>query len=287
MSNTTAIQRPRFLSGQKFLIYFFLIFLSALCVFPFLILMINATRLNADILKGFSIVPGSAFLQNFNNLFQDRNIPILRAMGNSVFISALCAFLTTYFSSMTAYGIYMYRFKARAVAYNFIMIVMMVPTQVAALGFMKMVIDLNLLDTFYPLIIPTIAAPVVFFFMLQYMQSVLPSEIVESARIDGANEVRTFNQIVMPILSPAIAVQAIFSFVANWNNYFLPALLINSKNKKTIPILIAQLRSADYQRFDMGKVYMLICMAIIPLIIIYLILSRHIIRGVTMGSVKG
>jgi multiple sugar transport system permease protein len=287
MSNTTALKRPRFLAGQKFISYLFLIFLSALCIFPFFIMVINATRFNADILKGFSLAPGAAFVQNFNSLFSDRNIPILRAMGNSVFIASCCAFLTTYFSAMTAYGIYMYRFKLRKVAYNFIMIVMVVPTQVAALGFLKMVIDLDLLDTYYPLIVPAIAAPVVFFFMLQYMQSVLPFEIVESARIDGANEFRTFNQIVMPILSPAVALQAIFSFVTNWNNYFMPALLINSKNKKTIPILIAQLRSADYMKFDMGKVYMLICIAIIPLVVIYLVLSRYIIRGVTMGSVKG
>jgi multiple sugar transport system permease protein len=287
MSNTTAIPRLRFLVGQKVISYLVLIFLSALCIFPFFIMVINATRFNADILKGFTLVPGEAFVQNFNSLFSDRNIPILRAMGNSVFIASCCAFLTTYFSAMTAYGIYMYRFKLRKVSYNFIMIVMMVPTQVSALGFLKMVIDLNLLDTYYPLIIPAIAAPVVFFFMLQYMQSVLPFEIVESARIDGANEFRTFNQIVMPILSPAVALQAIFSFVTNWNNYFMPALLINSKNKKTIPILIAQLRSADYMKFDMGKVYMLICIAIIPLVVIYLVLSRHIIRGVTMGSVKG
>jgi len=269
------------------LYYVVLIILSLLCIFPFAILLINSSRMNSDILKGFSIAPGQAFADNFHSLFSDKNIPILRALLNSVFISTCCAALTTYFSSMTAYGIYMYRFKLRKFAYNFIMIVMMVPTQVAALGFLKMIIDANLLDTYYPLIIPAIASPVVFFFMLQYMQSVLPYEIVESARIDGANEFYSFNRIVVPILSPAIAVQAIFSFVANWNNYFLPALLINSKNKKTIPILIAQLRSADYQKFDMGKVYMLICVAIIPLVIIYLLLSRRIIRGVTMGSVKG
>jgi multiple sugar transport system permease protein len=264
-----------------------LIVLSALCIFPFLILIINSTRMHADIIKGFSLTLGSSFMQNLRGLLSDPNIPVIRALLNSVFISTCCALLTTYFSSMTAYGIYMYRFKMKKPAYNFIMIIMTVPTQVAALGFIKMIIDLNLLDTFYPLIVPAIASPVVFFFMLQYMQSVLPFEIVESARIDGANEFLTFNKIVMPILSPAIAVQAIFSFVGSWNNYFMPALLINSKNRKTIPILIAQLRSADYMKFDYGKVYIMICVAIIPLMIIYLLLSRYIIRGVTMGSVKG
>jgi multiple sugar transport system permease protein len=267
--------------------YFLLIVLSALCVFPFYILLINSSRMHPDIIKGFSAVPGSAFLRNLKNLLSDPNIPLLRALLNSVFISTCCTVLTTYFSSMTAYGIYMYRFKGRNFAYNFIMIVMMVPTQVAALGFLRMVINAKLLDTYWPLIIPAIAAPAVFFFMFQYMRSVLPHEIVESARIDGANEFGTFNRIVMPILSPALAVQAIFSFVANWNNFFLPVLIINSKNKRTIPILIAQLRSADYLKFDYGKVYMMITIAIVPLLIVYLIMSRYIIHGATMGSVKG
>src|SRR5208283_279791 len=225
------------------------ILLSAFCVFPFYILLVNSTRMHAEIIKGFSAIPGSSFLQNLSGLLGDQNIPVVRALINSVFISTCCAVLTTYFSSMTAYGIYMYRFKVRTFAYNFIIVVMMVPTQVAALGFIRMIIEANLLDTFWPLIIPAIASPVVFFFMLQYMQSVLPFEIVESARIDGANEFHTFNAIVMPILTPAVAVQAIFSFVGNWNNFFLPALLLNSKNKKTIPVLIAQLRSADYMKF--------------------------------------
>jgi multiple sugar transport system permease protein len=287
MATTKSLGRPRALAGSKIISYTFLVILSALCIFPFYLLFVNATRVHNEIMHGFAPLPGTSFGYNLSSLLGDKNLPVIRALINSVFISTIVAFLTTYFSSMTAYGIYMYHFKARKFAYNFIMVVMMVPTQVAALGFIKMVIDWNLLDTYWPLIVPAIAAPVVFFFMLQYMQSVLPYEIVESARIDGSNEFFTFNRIVMPILSPAIAVQAIFSFVGSWNNYFLPALIINSKNNKTIPIIIAQLRSADYQRFDMGKVYIMIFVAIIPLLLVYLLLSRYIIRGVTLGSVKG
>jgi multiple sugar transport system permease protein len=275
------------LGAQKALSYAFLVTLSALCVSPFLILLVNSTRQNSEIQKGFVLGFGSSFGENLKNLLSDPNIPVIRALANSVFISSSCAILTTYFSSMTAYGIYMYSFKLRQAAFNFIMVVMMVPTQVSTLGFIKLISKMGLMNSFLPLILPAIAAPVVVFFMLQYMRSVLPHEIVESARIDGANEFRSFNQIVMPILSPAIAVQAIFSFVANWNNYFLPALIINSKERKTIPILIAQLRSADYLKFDLGKVYIMIFIAIIPLMIIYLVLARRIIHGVTMGSVKG
>ena len=123
--------------------------------------------------------------------------------------------------------------------------------------------------------------------MRQYLEATLPLEMVEAARIDGSNEFRIFNQIVLPIMKPAIAVQMIFSFVGSWNNYFMPSLLLNKAEKKTVPIMIAQLRSADYSKFDMGKVYMLMLMAILPVMIIYMILSKSIIKGVTSGSVKG
>ena len=123
--------------------------------------------------------------------------------------------------------------------------------------------------------------------MKQYMESVLPLEVIDAARVDGSNEFRTFNTIVLPMLKPAIAVQMIFSFVSSWNNYFIPALLLDKAELKTVPIMIAQLRSADYSKFDMGKVYMFILLAILPVMIIYIIRSKSIIKGVTAGSVKG
>ena len=145
---------------------------------------------------------------------------------------------------------------------------------------------MGLKNSFIPLILPSIAAPTVFFFM-KYLDASLPMEIVEAARIDGAGEFYTFNKIVLPIMKPALAVQAIFSFVASWNNYFIPALVLDSADKKTLPILIAQLRSADFLKFDMGKVYMMVAIAILPVIIVYLLLSKFIVRGVALGGVKG
>ena len=143
------------------------------------------------------------------------------------------------------------------------------------------------LDTLIPLFLPSIAAPTVYYFMISYMKSNLPMEIVEAARIDGSGEFHTFNYVVLPIMKPALAVQAIFTFVASWNNYFVPALILTSNKKKTLPILIAQLRSADFLKFDMGQVYMLIAIAIMPVIIVYLFLSKFIVAGVALGGVKG
>jgi len=271
----------------RFVVYAILIFLTVLCLFSFYMLIINSTRSNAQLQAGFTLLPRENFLNNLTNAWNDSSIDIPRGMLNSLIVASLSAFLTTYFSALTAYGIYAYDFKLKKAAFTFIMAVMMIPPQVSAVGFIQLVYKFKLTNNYLPLIIPSIAAPVVFFYMKQYMESILPLEIVEAARVDGSNEFATFNKIVLPIMKPAIAVQAIFSFVGSWNNYFIPALILDKKELKTVPIMIAQLRSADYSKFDMGKVYMFILLAIIPVLIVYLILSKAIIKGVTAGSVKG
>jgi len=267
--------------------YLVLILITLMCVFPFYILAVNSSRSGIKIDSGFSGLFSNYFMINFKNLLKMKEYPVMRALLNSLIIAGGCAILTTYFSAMTAFGLHLYNFKFKNAAFIFIMAIMMIPTQVSTLGFLKLIYFLNLMDNYIPLIVPSIAAPIVFFFMKQYMESILPFEIVEAARIDGSNEFRTFNLIVIPIIKPAIAVQAIFAFVASWNNYFVPALVINSLQKKTIPLLVAAFRGADYAKFDSGVVYMLMFIAIIPALIIYLFLSKFIIRGITLGSVKG
>ena len=263
-----------------------LILLSFMCLFFFYVLIINATRSHGDLQKGFSALPGKYFLENLKNVANDGSFPMFRGILNSVIVSSCSAALCTYFSSLTAYGLYAYEFKARKVAFTFIMAILVMPTQVTAMGFLRLVTKMGLYDSLLPLIIPSIASPAVFYFMYSYLQSSLPLSLVEAARIDGSGEFHTFNRIVLPIMKPAIAVQAIFTFVSSWNNYFVPALIIQSKSKMTVPILIATLRGADYMNFDMGKIYMMITVAIVPIIVVYLLLSKYIIAGVTLGGVK-
>ena len=263
-----------------------LVILAFMCLFFFYILIINATRSHAELQKGFSILPGSHLIDNFKAVANDGTFPMLRGILNSLLVSGLCAAICTYFSALTAYGLYVYDFKLRKAAFTFIMAILVMPTQVTALGFLRLITNMGMYDSLLPLIIPSVASPAVFYFMYSYLQSSLPLALVEAARIDGSKEFQTFNLIVLPIMKPAIAVQAIFTFVGSWNNYFVPALVIQSKNKMTVPILIATLRGADYMNFDMGKVYMMIAVAIVPIIIVYLFLSRYIIAGVTLGGVK-
>ena len=271
---------------RSILAHIVLVVLAFLCLFFFYILIVNATRSHSELQKGFSALPGTHFLDNLKNVVNDGSFPMVRGILNSLFISAASAAICTYFSSLTAYGLYAYNFKLKKVAFTFIMAILVMQTQVTAMGFLRPITNMGMYASWVPLIVPSIASPAVFYFMYSYLQSSLPISLVEAARIDGSGEFRTFNKIVIPIMKPAIAVQAIFTFVGSWNNYFVPALVIQSKQKMTVPILIATLRGADYMNFDMGKIYMMITVAIVPIVVVYLLLSRFIISGVTLGGVK-
>ena len=192
-----------------------LIILSIMCLFFFYILIINATRSHADLQKGFSALPGKDFLVNLKKVANDGTFPMFRGILNSLVVSGVSAALCTYFSSLTAYGLYAYDFKLKKVAFTFIMAILVMPTQVTAMGFLRLITKMGMYDSLLPLIIPSIASPAVFYFMYSYLQSSLPLSLVEAARIDGSMEFRTFNQIVLPIMKPAIAVQAIFTFVGD------------------------------------------------------------------------
>ena len=279
-----------FLIIRRIIAYIVLIAVCLFCVFPFLTLIINMTKSHAELSQAFNLIPGDAFIRNFTNVINDQSIAIVRAIGNSLLIGAISCVITVYVSSLTAYGLYAYDFKLRKVAYTFIMVVLMVPTQVSALGYVEMVKSWGFEnDNSIPaLIFPSIAVPGVFFFIHQYMESALPLEIVEAGRIDGGHEFYIFNFVVLPILKPALAVQLIFSFVASWNNYFLPQLLMQNTSKTaTLPLAVAALNATANDNFDLGKIYMTLGIAIVPLIIVYLCLSKYIIRGIALGSVKG
>lgn len=272
---------------SRIVVYTILILLSALCLFFFYLLLINSSRSDGQLDAGFTMIPGGHFLENLRNAWHDGTISIPIGMKNSFIVAICAATLSTYFSALTAYAVYAYEFKLKKVVFTFILAIMMIPTQVGSVGFVQLCFKYKLTNKLWVLVAPSVAAPAVFFYMIQYLKATLPLDMVESSRIDGASEFGTFNRIVLPIMKPALAVQMIFSFVNSWNDYFMPALLLSKKAKQTVPIMIATLRSADYAKFDMGKVYMLILISILPVIIVYIFLSKSIIKGVTSGSVKG
>ena len=296
--NRSVFWSKAYMVGRKVLVYTVLCLLTFLCLFTIYVLLVNSTRSNNQIKAGFSAIPSTEFGTNMYKVFfsvdgktsflSRYNTNFLRAMGNSAIVAIGATLCCVYFSTVVAYGIHMYRFKLRNAAFTFILVVMMIPTQVSTTGFIAMCYKLKWIDHFFPLIIPSVASPVTFFYIKQYMESVLPYEMVEAARVDGAGEIRIFHQIVLPVMKPALAVQAIFAFVASWNNYFIPQLvLVQNANKKTLPIVISVLYSASNGALDFGLIYMAIFLAIVPLAIVYFALSKFIMKGLTLGAVKG
>ncbi len=270
-----------------------MILICVISLIPIYILIVNSTRTSQDIVSGgVSLIPGLNLGGNIETLMKwsaegkvDYNA--LTGYINSGIIAFSTTFLTVLFSGLTAYGLVVYDFKMKKAAYTFILAVMMVPVQVTSVGFYQFMAKLGLTDSYLPLIIPAVAAPAIVFFMRQYMKSSFPLEIVEAARIDGSNEFRTFFTIGIPMMMPAFAVQAIFAFVANWNNYYMPSMILISRNKNqlTLPMMVNTIISND-KLADFGAKYAAIMLSIIPVVVVYCIFSKFIVEGVALGGVK-
>ena len=270
----------------KIVIYTVCILLAILSIAPFYIMIVNSTRSTVEIqAHAISLLPSRYALKNLA-ILTGKSFDPMKGFMNSLFISCGATLCAVYFSTMTAYGLVVYDWKFRKPYFSFIMAVMMIPAQVTMIGFYQMVYKIHMTNNMWMLILPAIASPSMVFFMRQYMYPALSMEIIQSARIDGAKEFAIFNMIALPIMKPAIATQAIFSFVSSWNNLFTPLILLTNQEKYTMPIMVSLLRG-DIYKTEYGSVYLGLTLTVLPLIIVYMVLSKYIIAGVALGSVKG
>ena len=284
-------------SVKETIIYIFMIVFALIALVPVWILLVNATRSTKQINAGLSIFPsthafhdwtdpvtGAVTKSNWHAL-TDRGFKIALGFKNSIIISALSTLFNVYFSALTAYAIHIYRFKGRKLLWGVVMTLIMLPASLSFIGFYQFMAKIHLTNTYIPLIVPSIAAAGTVLFMKQYLESILSLELIEAARIDGENEFMIFNRIVLPVIKPALATQAIFGFVASWNNFMTPFVLLSKTEKYTLPMLVQMLRG-DIYRTEYGGIYLGIAISLVPIIIFYIFMSRFIISGLTMGSVK-
>ena len=272
----------------RVIIYIVSIFFSILTLFPFFLMFINATRSSAEIQRYAVSFISEHPIQNLQRnwaVFNGKDFHPATGFLNSFIISTGATILNVYFSSLTAYAISAYEWKFRDTFNAIIMAIMMIPGTVTMIGFYQAVYKLGLTNNLSMLILPAIAAPMTVFFMRQYLQATLSMEIVQSARIDGAGEFSIFNQIVIPLMKPAIATQAIFGYVASWNQLFTPLILLTNKKKATLPMMV-DLLNGDIYRTEFGSIYLGLSITVLPLIIVYAFLSRYIVEGVALGGVK-
>ncbi len=269
---------------KKVILYIALILLCVICLIPFYMMMVNATRSSKQILAGFSMIPGTSIAANYKLLSSYVNL--LQGMWNSVKVAVPATLLNAYFSALTAYALAIYKFKGRNVIFYVIVIFMMIPGQLSLIGFYNLCSKLKLIDSYIPLIIPAIVAPGTVFFLRQYVMSVLSPFLLEAARIDGAGELRIFHRIVLPIMGPGIATMAIGGFIGNWNSYLIPMILLNTPSKFTLPVQVASLNAVQDISNNRGAAYLALAISVIPVIVVFCFCSRWIISSITAGGVK-
>ena len=271
-------------NSKRSMIYVFCIFLSALAIVPFWIMIVNATRSSAQIQNGVSLIPGS-YLGNNWNVLATKGFNVAIGFKNSAIIAFGSTILSVYFSAMTAYGFKVYQFKGNKFLYAVVLAIIMIPGQVTGTGFFMFMYQLGWVDNRLALIIPSIAAASTVFFFRQYLEANLQISLVEAARIDGCGEFRTFNRIILPIMVPAMATMGIMAMIGAWNNYLTPLMLLSDSSLKTLPMMVNELRG-DIYRTEYGSIYLGLTLTALPLLIVYFAFSKYIIAGVALGGVK-
>lgn len=269
---------------KKGILYVLLILLGAACLFPFLLMIVNATRSGVEITRSFTLIPSNHIKENWDVVFSYFNL--FKGMWNSLLVAVPATLFTAYFSALTAYGLAMYQFKGNKLIFTTILVFMMIPGQLGLIGFYNLCTKLHLVNSYIPLVIPAIAAPGTVFFLRQYVLSVLPPSLIEAARIDGAGELYSFHRIVLPVMSPGIATMSIMAFIGNWNSYLTPMIILNKNDKFTLPVMMATLRASTDIQSNQGAIYLAVAISVIPILIVFCFCSKYIISSISAGSVK-
>lgn len=269
---------------KKTILYILLILLATVCLLPFLLMIVNATRSGSEIVTSFTLIPSTHTLENWKTVSSYFNLFL--GMWNSVKVAVPATALTAYFSALTAYGLAMYKFKGNKTLFTVILIFMMIPGQLGLIGFYNLCTKLHIVNTYIPLIVPAIAAPGTVFFLRQYVLSVMPPSLIEAARIDGAGELYIFHRIAIPIMSPGIATMAIMAFIGNWNNYLMPMIILNKNEKFTLPVMMATLRASTDITANQGAIYLAVAISVIPILVVFAFFSKYIISSISAGAVK-
>lgn len=272
----------RFIS--RGLIYLFAILVAVVAFYPFFVMIISSTHDNYNIVARINILPGTHLKENFERLTQ--NIDLYRGIINSLILAAAVTIIQNYFTMMAAYAFSKYNFKGKNFLFSVVLVAMMLPGQLGIIGFYKEIQALKLLNSYFTLIVPTIANCFAVFFYKQYIDGALPNELIEAAIMDGCGELTIYHKLVLPLVIPALVTQGVMTFIGTWNSYLTPLIVLNDKKKFTLPLMIATVRDAT--RADYGAQYVGMLVSIIPMVIVFCFASKIIMEKISIGAaVKG
>ena len=271
--NKSAIQR------RLIPTYIFLIIVSFFSVFPLYWMISAATNTSTDVSRG-RIIPGSYFMENFKNLTSQQ--PLWRALGNSFFYAILTTVICLLICSIAGYGFEVYHDKGKDKLFSILLLAMMVPQVATMVPLFKMFSKAKLLNTSIGFILPIISTP---FMIMMFRQNAraFPVDIIEAARIDGANQFQIYWKIFMPIMKPSLILVGVLNMLTVWNDYLGPLIFLQDRSKYTLALGLA-----SFKGVHSTQIIPMLCITIImiiPPIIIFIIAQKYIVEG-TSGSIK-
>lgn len=251
---------------------------------PFFYIIVSSLKTPAELRQTppdfFSKTPS---LDNYTTILKDKDIPIAQNLFNSIFVSITRVVITLFTSSYAGYIFAKYHFKGKNLAFGVILIQIMIPFQVVMIPNYLLVVKLGLIDSLWALIIPAFIDAYGIFMMKQFIEA-LPAELMDAARIDGASEFGIYSRIVLPQMGPPLASLGIFTFMATWNDYLWPLIVLTSPENRTIPLLVVWFQTAHVS--NQGLVLAASILTLLPIFIVYIFLQRWIVDQATQSAFK-
>ena len=264
-------------------VYLLLAVASVLSLLPFAWMVIASTHQTSDLFgTPLPMLPGGEIWENLARLQETVNFS--RVMLNSFAIAVVYTAFSSVVSIMCGYGLAMYRFRGRGVLLGVVLVTMMIPMQVLLVPLFQMMASVGWIDTYQAVILPFLANAFGIFLMRQGFLD-FPVSLIEAARIDGANELRTFYRIVLPVARPQVAALVIYTFISQWNAFIWPLLMLNTEDQYTVPVALNTMigmSRVDYSGLMLGSL-----LATLPLMLLFLVFQKQFVSGLLGGAVKG
>jgi arabinosaccharide transport system permease protein len=278
--------RPSKFSSQSAVMLLLFIIMAMITLTPFISIFLASLRPGQEIMRqgiGLNIDTSIMSFKNYSFLFSDET-QYFTWFKNSIIITVVQTALTLIVSAFVGYGFAMYEFKFKNLLFMCVLIIMMIPMEIIMLPLFQLIIKLGLIDSMWGVILPFVAGPLPIFFFRQYLSG-MPKDFLDAARVDGCSEYGIFARIIFPLMKPAFAAMGIFVGMNSWNNFLWPMIVLNSKEKLTLPIGLNALITPYGNNYDVliaGAVF-----SVIPIVILFLLFQKYFIAGMTAGGVKG
>lgn len=268
----------------RFFVYAILILGTLVTLVPFIWILATSFKSASEIVR----IPPTFFpekwtAQSYLTILNDPKIPLARFYFNSAFVSIMRVVITLFISSLVGFVFAKYNFRGKNILFVYILVQLMIPFQVVMIPAYLILVQIKLIDSLWGLVVPTMVDAFGIFFMRQFIET-FPNDLMDAARIDGSGEFGIYRKIVLPDLGAALATLGIFTFMATWNDYLWPLIVITTHEKRTLPLLLTWYTSQHGQRYDLTMAASII--VLVPVLLVYVFFQRWIVRGVALSGMK-